>query len=275
MSPNTDTDTNTDMEIKEAEENKETWENKTAGPAAPGQLTLFAAPFAQLKHSADSRDLAEMKRIGLHAQRAPIFLQERFFLRCCFNHFFGRDPEAPLPEVRRLEHGKPYFAGRECYFNITHSGGSILILMCREQAVGLDAEILRPRRSLHSLVRKVMSAEERGQFAACAGRSEQEALEFFLLRWTHRECLLKHSGIGLAGLSDITLQDGAYRSPLNSRGTLRSYRLQEICPEQGFFTVFPSPGSALRAFRLQSPEDGTPYFAPLQLSSICAVEVNP
>ncbi len=237
-------------------------------------LFLFAAPFALLPESTAAADLEEMQRIGLRAQRAPVFLQERFFLRLCFNHLSCRPAEAPLPEIRRLQHGKPYFAGRECYFNITHSGGSILLLMCREQAVGLDAEILRPRRSLHSLVRKVLSAEEREQFASCA--NEQAALEFFLLHWTHRECLLKHSGIGLAGLDDISMQQGAYFSPLNGRGVLRSYLLSQICAEQGFFTVFPSPAADLNAFRLQEKaEGGGLRFVPAVLQPVCACRVNP
>lgn len=247
-------------------------------------LYLFSALFSELGETADVRDLAEMQRIGLHAKRAQIFLKERFFLRCAMNYMQGRELDTPLPEVKRLEHGKPYFVGSEVHFNITHSGGSILILFSTQSAVGLDAEILRLRRNLTSLAKKVMSAEEHVKFSAllqadeAAGLSadslQRQSLRYFLLHWTHRECLLKHSGIGLAGLSGIDRQHQIYLSPLNPHGTLKSFKLSDICPEQGYFTIFPAEDDGLKAFACSADADGKLCFAQRTLTALCSYQVK-
>lgn len=247
-------------------------------------LYLFSALFSELGETTDPRDLTEMERIGLHAKRAQIFLKERFYLRCAMNKMQGRALETPLPDVKRLEHGKPYFEGNEAYFNITHSGGSILILFSDKEPVGLDAEILRLRRNLPSLAKKVLSAEEHEKFERLAMSDEaaglpadsleRQSLHYFLLHWTHRECLLKHSGIGLAGLSGIDRENQVYLSPLNSAGTLKSFKLADICPEQGWFTIFPTDGEHLKAFACSTDGHGKMLFEERELQPLCTYQVE-
>lgn len=104
-----------------------------------------------------------------------------------------------LPHIAQGAHGKPYFDRAEGpFFNISHSGGIIAVSLCRS-STGIDLEQVRPRRSLQGLEDRELNEEE------MAFVKEDPALELerFTALWTLRECLVKVTGIGLAGLPGI------------------------------------------------------------------------
>ena len=54
----------------------------------------------------------------------------------------------PLPDIIYGEQGKPAFAeGHPLWFNLSHSGDDIALLMSDEGEVGCDIEVIRPGRT--------------------------------------------------------------------------------------------------------------------------------
>ncbi len=214
---------------------------------------LYTAVYSELIESTDPRDIAELERWQLHGRRAEQFLKERFFLRRCFNHYLEKPDETPLPATSRLSHGKPYFAGDPAFFNLTNTGQALLVLLSHDAPVGVDAELQRSRRNLHALARKVLGPAEWAHFCALGAAMPEiktdissadnaAQLNFFLQRWTWRECLLKASGVALAGLSGVIGDEHALNqvaSPLNPPGIMYSYLLSDLSLGEGWFTVFP------------------------------------
>lgn len=115
---------------------------------------------------------------------------------------------SPLPEIARLEQGKPYFPEREdLHFNLSHSGD--LALCALDGApVGVDVQIVkqwRPR-----LPKRVCSPAELAWL-----ERQSEPWSAFTLLWTLKESRAKQSGRGLTtSIPDI-------RVPLPAPGPVR------------------------------------------------------
>ena len=113
-----------------------------------------------------------------------------------------------LPEIARLEHGKPYFPEREdLHFNLSHSGD--LALCALDGApVGVDVQIVkewRPR-----LPERVCSPAELVWL-----ERQSEPWPAFTLLWTLKEARAKQSGLGL------TTSIPGIRVPLPAGGPVR------------------------------------------------------
>lgn len=68
-----------------------------------------------------------------------------------------------LPPVERSPRGKPCFSGLDGYwFSLSHSGGLALCALSDEGPVGVDAELVRPRRA--GLPGYALSADELARF---------------------------------------------------------------------------------------------------------------
>lgn len=64
----------------------------------------------------------------------------------------------PLPDIIYGEQGKPAFAeGHPLWFNLSHSGDDIALLMSDEGEVGCDIEVIRPRKNWQALANAVFS----------------------------------------------------------------------------------------------------------------------
>lgn len=95
-----------------------------------------------------------------------------------------------LPEIIRSNNGKPGFAGEyPLWFNISHSGNDIVLLISDEGEVGCDIEVIRPRKNMQRIVESVFSIGEQAQFAA----AEDKLVAFWQL-WTRKEAMLKQAG---------------------------------------------------------------------------------
>ena len=87
-----------------------------------------------------------------------------------------------LPPVERSSRGKPSFSGVEDrWFSLSHSGGLALCALSDDGPVGVDVELVRPRRA--GLPAYALSP---GELARCDGSWE----EFFRL-WTLKESWCK------------------------------------------------------------------------------------
>jgi 4'-phosphopantetheinyl transferase len=138
--------------------------------------------------------------------RAAMFLHERDHHR----HIIGRSVlrlalaplvGTPAAEIRfqATELGKPYLETGPS-FNVSHSGGEVLIAVAPGGRLGVDVEEVRELRDLLSLARTSFTAPEVNMVAAF---SEEERLRAFFRVWTRKEAVLKALGCGLTGLSGI------------------------------------------------------------------------
>ena len=93
-----------------------------------------------------------------------------------------------LPEITRSERGKPDFSGVEGHwFSLSHSGGIALCALSDGGAVGVDVEVVRPRRE--GLPRYAFSRRELAEFDG--------SWEDFCRVWTLKESWCKREDIPL------------------------------------------------------------------------------
>ncbi|CAK7193472.1 hypothetical protein COMNV_01688 [Commensalibacter sp. Nvir] len=101
-----------------------------------------------------------------------------------------------LPEITYNRYGKPEFnGGLSCWFNISHSGNHIALLLSDEGAVGCDIEILRPRNNWQRLVEKIFSKDEKKRIYM---EPDDRKLAIFWRIWTLKEAMLKQKGESLS-----------------------------------------------------------------------------
>jgi 4'-phosphopantetheinyl transferase len=139
--------------------------------------------------------------------RAARFAREedrvRFQLgRAATRCIIGRYLALPAGEIliEAGPHGKPQLgavpvAARAVHFNLSHSGGWILVAFARSFPLGIDVETLTAQRLTAELIEHVMCAGEREALQALP--PEQRAAAFFKC-WTSKEAFLKGLGAGLS-----------------------------------------------------------------------------
>ncbi|MEO3990577.1 4'-phosphopantetheinyl transferase AcpT [Pseudocitrobacter cyperus] len=96
----------------------------------------------------------------------------------------------PLPEIIYGKYGKPGFtAGYPLWFNISHSGDDIVLLLSDEGEVGCDIEALRPRKNTQRIADAIFSPGEQTQLTLA-----DDKLTVFWQIWTRKEAMLKQAG---------------------------------------------------------------------------------
>lgn len=114
---------------------------------------------------------------------------------------------AVVPEIVRNTNGKPGFAGGyPLWFNISHSGDDIVLLLSDEGEVGCDIEVIRPRKNSQRIVESVFSPGEQAQIAA----AEDKLVAFWQI-WTRKEAMLKQAGSQIWRIADF---DSCMPAPL-------------------------------------------------------------
>lgn len=115
---------------------------------------------------------------------------------------------SPLPEIVYGQQGKPAFAtDMPLWFNLSHSGDDIALLLSDEGEVGCDIEVVRPRDNWRALANSVFSTGERAEIEA---EQPKEQLAAFWRIWTRKEAILKQRGGSAWQISgiDSTLPSG-------------------------------------------------------------------
>jgi 4'-phosphopantetheinyl transferase len=115
-------------------------------------------------------------------------------LRQVLAHYLDEEPAAI--ELRLGEHGKPALAdpAARLRFNLSHSGGLVLIAVARDREVGVDVERIDARRNVLRLSRRALDPA-----AAAAVRAARptDRPAVFHEAWARREALAKCHGVGL------------------------------------------------------------------------------
>ena len=97
--------------------------------------------------------------------------------------------------IEREPSGRPVVEGVSVSFG--HSGGlGVVAIADPGHAVGVDIEVVRPRRHLDRIARRIFAADE---LEAWTVLDEPARLPALLGRWTEVEALLKAQGTGVAG----------------------------------------------------------------------------
>lgn len=99
---------------------------------------------------------------------------------------------SPLPELVYGEQGKPAFpVGSPLWFNLSHSGDTIALLISDEGEVGCDIEVIRPRSNWCRLANAVFSQAEHHEIEQVP---PPQQLEAFWRIWTRKEAMIKQRG---------------------------------------------------------------------------------
>lgn len=138
---------------------------------------------------------------ALERERAAKFVRERdarrwvasrWALRRVLGYYLDCPPGAVKLELGGS--GKPMLQGENVLqFNLSHSHGLTLVALA-ERPIGVDVELIRPRRDLLALAERTLGAEDVA--AVRAARLEQRPAAFYAA-WTRHEARLKCGGTGL------------------------------------------------------------------------------
>lgn len=101
--------------------------------------------------------------------------------------------DAKEAEIRKNEHGKPYFADKNApHFNISHSRDKAVI-MVDDEPCGVDIEMIKPLR--FDVAKRFFTEKEKDWIYN--GQTEEEKAERFCKIWTGKESYTKMLGCGL------------------------------------------------------------------------------
>ena len=149
------------------------------------------------------------------AQRAPsgprrdAWLAGRALLNRCVS---------PLPEICYGEQGKPAFDEPSgLWFNLSHSGDHIALLLSDEGEVGCDIEVLRPHPTWQQLANAVFTT---GEHALIERAADADRLDAFWQIWTRKEAMVKQRGGSVWQIVsvDSTAPQNRYLSDICYRG---------------------------------------------------------
>ena len=103
--------------------------------------------------------------------------------------------DARLITMRNGPQGKPNLVGDALQFNVSHSGGVGLFAFCRDAAVGVDVEQIRPMADALALAGRFFAPEEQEMLS----RAPADARDAVFFRvWTCKEAFIKALGEGLS-----------------------------------------------------------------------------
>jgi 4'-phosphopantetheinyl transferase len=91
--------------------------------------------------------------------------------------------------------GKPVLEDGAVEFNLSHSGGVVLIALAKELAIGADVEQIRPLPDRHAIVNNYLHRSEAADLNALP---EAEAGLAFFRCWARKEAVTKALGLGLS-----------------------------------------------------------------------------
>jgi 4'-phosphopantetheinyl transferase len=113
------------------------------------------------------------------------------FLRDVLARYLQTDPAALVFETG--PHGKPFVAGSEIQFNLSHSGDLAVCAVTRGRSIGVDVEKVRPVKELEAIVSRFFTPSEGARWAAATNHERA-----FFECWTQKEAYVKGLGGGLS-----------------------------------------------------------------------------
>lgn len=142
--------------------------------------------------------------------------------------------------------GKPFLAGQQLQFNVSHSHELALYGFARSRRIGVDLEQIRPVKDLEQLAARFFCPSEAEILQALSGPEKETA--FFQI-WTAKEAYLKAIGEGLAGGLDrveVSLASGQVQKFLRLAGDERAaegWHLWSFFPNPDYVATIAVEGS--------------------------------
>ncbi len=125
------------------------------------------------------------------------FATTRGLLRTILASYVNSDPQRLV--FQYSEKGKPSLdtgiSETRLEFNVSHSGGTALLVFARERKLGVDVEQVRENFDHDAIARRFFSEHEQRQLAAL---NPADRFAGFFRCWTRKEAYIKAKGIGLS-----------------------------------------------------------------------------
>lgn len=172
----------------------------------------------------------------LREEDAAMFALCRGMLRFVLARGLGAAPQALAFENGPF--GKPRLAdARHAHvrFNVSHSGGVVLVALAVEREIGVDIEAVRPIDDLAELARSTFSMSE---WRAIASAPDETSA--FFATWARKEAVVKAVGLGLSlplDAFDVEPSPAAPAALLASRDaalTASDWLMHELPPMRGY-----------------------------------------
>ncbi len=156
-----------------------------------------------LQGTADDSVLSETEKCrAASIKRAEVrqqFVAMRTRVRQILAGYIGCKPAELV--IGYTEFGKPWLPDfPELSFNLSHCDTYWVLALAAHSRIGVDLELIRPRKGMEGLVRRCFSAAEQ---AAWNGLTEDKERRFYQY-WTAKEAFVKAVGRGIAlGLEKV------------------------------------------------------------------------
>jgi 4'-phosphopantetheinyl transferase len=201
---------------------------------APGAIDGPTARALANDLSTDERERAEQFAFAPDRTR---FVAARGTMRAVLARYLARPPRAL--SFRYGPEGRPELAGPDearLRFNLSHSGGVVVLAVTKAADVGIDLERVRADASLEDLG-TALASEER---AWLEGLREEERVRAFFTVWTCKEAYVKALGRGLSVVDACAVRIGE-----GGEARLARAASEDPGPRDWNFSVFdPTPDGA-------------------------------
>ena len=91
-------------------------------------------------------------------------------------------------------YGKPSVKCEGPHFNVSHSGGLVVVAICDQYEIGVDIELCRKVEHLEELAQRFFSEEETEKLHSAYA----QPIDGFFECWTRKEAYIKGRGLGLS-----------------------------------------------------------------------------
>lgn len=142
-------------------------------------------------HLLSAEEQARSQRLR-HGRVRLQFVVARACLRVLLGNALDLDPT--LVPITLSSFGKPETPG--VFYNLAHSGATILIALCRSHSVGIDIEYVTREVDALEIAKTSFSASEHRALALID--EEARLQQAFFRCWTRKEAVIKADGRGLS-----------------------------------------------------------------------------
>ncbi len=185
-------------------------------------------------------------RFSVHRRQAIIC---RGTLRETLSRYLDLDPAHICIAYNR--HGKPYVAGSEVHFNVSHSGNWAMIAVSIGAEVGIDLERIEPSFAQERTPERFFSPSEAARLRAIP---ESQQTEAFFRCWTRKEAYVKARGLGMAlplDSFDVSFEPGEPAALLHGAD---GWSIEDLDAPPGYAAAVVAEGSQLTVFRCSAAE---------------------
>ena len=143
-----------------------------------------------------SRDELDRSKRFVKADDCERYVFSHGFLRLVLAHYLAVSPGSLIFDAKEgLKPSLSSLISSFLEFNLSHSGGRVLVGVSQNLPLGVDIEWVRSGLPVESLARRVCTRHEYDQLMTLSG---SEQLEAFYSCWTLKESFIKAIGKGLS-----------------------------------------------------------------------------